>query len=72
MATVIALVSGILIPLFIALAGLLFPIVGYALERRMPRDSRERTAFAQRVLRWECAFYMTWEASIFLLWPASA
>ncbi len=70
MALIIALISGILIPFFIALGGLVIPIAGYGIERRLPPDNPDRSKIAQRVLRWECAFFVTWEAFILLFWPA--
>ncbi len=69
MATIIALVSGLVIPLYIALGGLIIPAVGYAIERRRPPGTPERSSIARRVLLLEFAFLVIWEAGMYLWWP---
>lgn len=69
MSTIITLVSGIVIPLFFALAGLIIPIVGYAIEQRFPANTPKRFNIARRVLGLEIAFLFAWEAGTFLFWP---
>ncbi len=72
LSAVIALVSGLVIPLLVALAGLTIPIVGYAIERRVPANTLRRFSIAFRVLLAEVAFFMAWEVGMYIWWPRAA